>query len=95
MVYAETVIASLNFRENGLDAFIEAVAFYVINRLRHYREESVIDDVPQWLKMTVETMHDKTQFGEYALEMPHYSVTVIAREASYSSPSLIIKTFKK
>ncbi|QJT82263.1 transcriptional regulator ChbR [Kosakonia sp. MUSA4] len=137
MAYVETVIASLNFRENGLDEFIEAVTFYVINRLRHYREEPVMDDVPQWLKSTVETMHDKTQFGENALEnmiqlagksqeyltratrryyrktpmqiineiridfakkqleMTNYSVTDIAWEAGYSSPSLFIKTFKK
>ena len=40
------------------------VTFYVINRLRHYREEQVIDDVPQWLKSTVEKMHDKEQFSE-------------------------------
>ena len=44
------------------------VTFYVINRLRHYREEQVIDDVPQWLKSTVEKMHDKEQFSESALE---------------------------
>ncbi|KIS44819.1 transcriptional regulator ChbR [Kosakonia radicincitans] len=137
MAYVETVIASLNFRENGLDEFIETVTFYVINRLRHYREEPVMDDVPQWLKSTIETMHDKTQFGENALEnmiqlagksqeyltratrryyrktpmqiineiridfakkqleMTNYSVTDIAWEAGYSSPSLFIKTFKK
>lgn len=114
------------------------VTFYVINRLRHYREEQVIDDVPQWLKSTVEKMHDKEQFSESALEnmvaivsqitreyltratqryygktpmqiineirinfakkqleMTNYSVTDIAFEAGYSSPSLFIKTFKK
>lgn len=62
------MIASLNFRGNGLDEFIEVVTFYIINRLRHYREEQVYDDIPQWLKATVEIMHDKTQFGEHALE---------------------------
>ncbi|ECS9432182.1 transcriptional regulator ChbR, partial [Salmonella enterica subsp. enterica serovar Typhimurium] len=88
-------------------------------------------------KATVEIMHDKTQFGEHALEnmvrlsaksqeyltratrryysktpmqiineirinfakkqleMTNYSVTDIAYEAGYSSPSLFIKTFKK
>jgi len=137
MSYVETVIASLNFRESGLDEFIEVVTFYVINRLRHHREEQVIDDTPQWLKATVEAMHDKTQFAENALEnmvrlsgksqeyltrstqryfsktpmqiineirinfakkqleMTNYSVTDIAWEAGYSSPSLFIKTFKK
>lgn len=122
---------------NGLDEFIEVVTFYIINRLRHYREEQVYDDIPQWLKATVEIMHDKTQFGEHALEnmvrlsaksqeyltratrryysktpmqiineirinfakkqleMTNYSVTDIAYEAGYSSPSLFIKTFKK
>lgn len=137
LTYIETVIASLNFRGNGLDEFIEVVTFYIINRLRHYREEQVYDDIPQWLKATVEIMHDKTQFGEHALEnmvrlsaksqeyltratrryysktpmqiineirinfakkqleMTNYSVTDIAYEAGYSSPSLFIKTFKK
>lgn len=137
LTYIETVIASLNFRGNGLDEFIEVVTFYIINRLRHYREEQVYDDIPQWLKTTVEIMHDKTQFGENALEnmvrlsaksqeyltratrryysktpmqiineirinfakkqleMTNYSVTDIAYEAGYSSPSLFIKTFKK
>ncbi len=137
LTYIETVIASLNFRGNGLDEFIEVVTFYIINRLRHYREEQVYDDIPQWLKATVEIMHDKTQFGENALEnmvrlsaksqeyltratrryysktpmqiineirinfakkqleMTNYSVTDIAYEAGYSSPSLFIKTFKK
>ncbi|ECC1649748.1 transcriptional regulator ChbR [Salmonella enterica subsp. arizonae] len=137
LTYIETVIASLNFRGNGLDEFIEVVTFYIINRLRHYREEQVYDDIPQWLKATVEIMHDKSQFGENALEnmvrlsaksqeyltratrrfysktpmqiineirinfakkqleMTNYSVTDIAYEAGYSSPSLFIKTFKK
>ncbi|SQJ42582.1 Chitobiose-specific regulator ChbR AraCfamily [Salmonella enterica] len=137
LTYIETVIASLNFRGNGLDEFIEVVTFYIINRLRHYREEQVYDDIPQWLKATVEIMHDKTQFGDNALEnmvrlsaksqeyltratrryysktpmqiineirinfakkqleMTNYSVTDIAYEAGYSSPSLFIKTFKK
>lgn len=68
LTYVETVISSLNFRETGLEEFVEMVTFYVINRLRHYREEQVIDDVPQWLKSTVEKMHDKEQFSESALE---------------------------
>ncbi|EPJ7335958.1 transcriptional regulator ChbR [Citrobacter amalonaticus] len=137
LTYVETVIASLNFRDTGLEEFVEVVTFYIINRLRHYREEQVLDDIPQWLKATVETMHDKAQFGENALEnmvslsaksqeyltratqryysktpmqlineirinfakkqleMTNYSVTDIAYEAGYSSPSLFIKTFKK
>ncbi|EKS1612752.1 transcriptional regulator ChbR, partial [Escherichia coli] len=137
LTYVETVISSLNFRETGLKEFVEMVTFYVINRLRHYREEQVIDDIPQWLKSTVEKMHDKEQFSESALEnmvtlsaksqeyltratqryygktpmqiineirinfakkqleMTNYSVTDIAFEAGYSSPSLFIKTFKK
>ncbi|ENU0858395.1 transcriptional regulator ChbR, partial [Citrobacter amalonaticus] len=68
LTYVETVIASLNFRDTGLEEFVEVVTFYIINRLRHYREEQVLDDIPQWLKATVETMHDKAQFGENALE---------------------------
>lgn len=68
LTYVETVISSLNFRETGLEEFVEMVTFYVINRLRHYREEQVIDDVPQWLKSTVEKMHDVGCASESALE---------------------------
>ncbi|MGQ7174213.1 transcriptional regulator ChbR, partial [Escherichia sp. R-CC3] len=50
------------------------------NRLRHYREEQVIDDVPQWLKSTVEKMHDKEQFSESALEN---MVTLSAKSQEY------------
>lgn len=135
--YIESVIASLNFRESEFDEFIEVVSFYVINRLRHFREEQTQDVIPQWLKTTVEEMHDKHKFGEGALEnmvalsgksqeyltratqrfysktpmqiindirinfamkqleITNYSVTDIAYESGYSSPSLFIKTFKK
>lgn len=69
MTWIETVIASLNFRDNEFDEFIETVTFYVMNRLRHHREEQqVSDDIPQWLRSTVELMHDKGQFSENALE---------------------------
>ncbi|EEK2597357.1 AraC family transcriptional regulator, partial [Salmonella enterica subsp. enterica serovar Kentucky] len=34
-------------------------------------------------------------FAKKQLEMTNYSVTDIAYEAGYSSPSLFIKTFKK
>ena len=138
MTWIETVIASLNFRDNEFDEFIETVTFYVMNRLRHHREEQqVTDDIPQWLRSTVELMHDKSQFSENALEnmvslsgksqeyltratqryyrktpvqiineirinfakkqleITNYSVTDIAYESGYSSPSLFIKTFKK
>ncbi|OUK77912.1 transcriptional regulator ChbR [Enterobacter hormaechei] len=51
MTWIETVIASLNFRDNEFDEFIETVTFYVMNRLRHHREEQqVVDDIPQWLR---------------------------------------------
>lgn len=66
--YVETVIFLLNFCETGLEEFVEMVTFYVINCLRYYCEEQVIDDVLQWLKSTVEKMHDKEQFSELALE---------------------------
>ncbi|XWJ89387.1 transcriptional regulator ChbR [Phytobacter ursingii] len=68
LAYIESVIASLNFRDSELDEFIENVTFHVINRLRHYREQQEADCIPQWLKMTVEGMHDKHRFGENALE---------------------------
>lgn len=66
--YVELVIASPSFREAEFDGFTELVSSYVINRLRHYREEPVIDVIPQWLKNTVEAIHDKLEFGEGALE---------------------------
>ena len=135
--YIESVIASLNFRDSEFDEFIEVVTFYIVNRVRHYREEQTQDVVPQWLKTAVENMHDKNKFGEAALEnmvamsgksqeyltratqrfygktpmqmindirinfamkqleITNYSVTDIAYESGYSSPSLFIKTFKK
>lgn len=135
--YIESVIASLNFRDSEFDEFIEVVSFAIINRMRHFREEQPVDVVPQWLKTTVEVMHDKNKFGENALEnmvalsgksqeyltratqrfysktpmqiindirinfamkqleITNYSVTDIAYESGYSSPSLFIKTFKK
>lgn len=62
------MIFLLNFCETGLEEFVEMVTFYVINCLRYYCEEQVIDDVLQWLKSTVEKMHDKEQFSELALE---------------------------
>lgn len=68
------MIASLNFRDNEFDEFIETVTFYVMNRLRHHREEQqVSDDIPQWLRSTVELMHDKGQFSECSGK---YGVTV-------------------
>ncbi|ROP61653.1 AraC family cel operon transcriptional repressor [Enterobacter sp. BIGb0383] len=135
--YIESVIASLHFRDSEFDEFIEQVTFYVINRLRHHREEPVQDAIPSWLKATVEVMHDNAKFGDGALEtmvrlsgksqeyltracqryyaktpmqiindiridfakkqleITNYSVTDIAYDAGYSSPSLFIKTFKK
>ena len=66
--YIESVIASLNFRDNEFDEFIEVVTFYIMNRLRHHREETAQDTIPLWLKTTVEEMHDKLKFGENAIE---------------------------
>ncbi|MGP7972719.1 transcriptional regulator ChbR [Proteus mirabilis] len=135
--YIESVISSLNFRHTEFNEFIEIVTFNVVNRLRHYREDRIEDDVPLWLKDAIDGMHDKSRFGENALanmvqlsgksqeyltratrryydktpmqiihdirinfakkqlEITNYSVTDIAFDAGYSSPSLFIKTFKK
>ncbi|MEX9252445.1 transcriptional regulator ChbR [Pseudenterobacter timonensis] len=69
LTWIETVIASLNFRDSEFDEFIETVTFYVMNRLRHYRDDQRQgEDIPQWLRTVVELMHDKNQFGENALE---------------------------
>ncbi|MEY1578520.1 transcriptional regulator ChbR [Providencia manganoxydans] len=140
MAYIESVIASLNFRENEFNEFnefIEIVTFNVVNRLRHYREKKVQDDTPQWLKNTIEEMHEIAMFNENALEnmiaitgksqeyltratkryygktpmqiinsirinfakkqleITNYSITDIAFESGYSSPSLFVKKFKE
>ncbi|EGT3587595.1 transcriptional regulator ChbR [Proteus mirabilis] len=135
--YIESVISSLNFRHTEFNEFIEIVTFNVVNRLRHYRDDRIEDDIPLWLKDVIDGMHDKSRFGENALanmvqlsgksqeyltratrryydktpmqiihdirinfakkqlEITNYSVTDIAFDAGYSSPSLFIKTFKK
>nr|EHZ7766124.1 transcriptional regulator ChbR [Providencia rettgeri]EIJ7169266.1 transcriptional regulator ChbR [Providencia rettgeri] len=132
MAYIESVIASLNFRDSEFNEFIELVTFNVVNRLRHYREKSMRDDAPQWLKSTLEEMHDIAMFSERALqnmisitgksqeyltratkryygktpmqiindirinfakkqlEITNYSITDIAFESGYSSPSLFV-----
>lgn len=137
MAYIESVIASLNFRDSEFNEFIELVTFNVVNRLRHYREKSMRDDAPQWLKSTLEEMHDISMFSESALqnmisitgksqeyltratkrfygktpmqiindirinfakkqlEITNYSITDIAFESGYSSPSLFVKKFKE
>lgn len=137
MAYIESVIASLNFRDSEFNEFIELVTFNVVNRLRHYREKSMRDDAPQWLKSTLEEMHDISMFSERALqnmisitgksqeyltratkryygktpmqiindirinfakkqlEITNYSITDIAFESGYSSPSLFVKKFKE
>lgn len=137
MHYIESVIASLNFRNGGLNEFLELLTFYIVNHLRHHREAETLPDIPEWLTRTVEFMHDKAYFSDNALpnmvklsgksqeyltratqryygrtpmqlineiridfarkqlEITNYSVTDIAFEAGYSSPSLFIKTFKK
>ncbi|EPG4007272.1 transcriptional regulator ChbR [Providencia stuartii] len=137
MAYIESVIASLNFRDSEFNEFIEVVTFNVVNRLRHYRESKVYDDTPQWLKNTIEEMHEIAMFNENALEnmvtitgksqeyltratkrycgktpmqiineirinfakkqleITNYSITDIAFESGYSSPSLFVKKFKE
>ncbi len=65
--YIESVISSLNFRHTEFNEFIEIVTFNVVNRLRHYREDRIEDDIPLWLKDAIDGMHDKSRFGENAL----------------------------
>ncbi|MGD8106731.1 transcriptional regulator ChbR [Pantoea sp. FN0302] len=135
--YIETMVSSLNFRNGEFNEFLEMVTFYIVNRLRHYRETEAITHIPPWLETTVEKMHDKAWFGDNALanmvaisgksqeylnratqryygktpmqiineiridfakkqlEITNYSVTDIAFESGYSSPSLFIKNFKR
>lgn len=135
--YIEAMVSSLNFRNGEFNEFLEMVTFYIINRLRHYRETEASTHIPDWLAATVEKMHDKVWFSDNALanmvalsgksqeyltratqryygktpmqiindiridfakkqlEITNYSVTDIAFESGYSSPSLFIKNFKR
>lgn len=137
LAYIELVIASLNFRNGEFNEFLEMVTFYVVNRIHHHRESEMATDIPAWLKVAIERMHDKSQFGDKALsnmveisgksqeyltratqrhygktpmqiineiridfarkqlEITNYSVTDIAFDSGYSSPSIFIKNFKK
>ena len=68
MAYIESVVSSPQFREDDFAEFLETLTFYVISRIRHYKEENDGgDDIPQWLKNTLAGMHDKAMFGERAL----------------------------
>jgi AraC family cel operon transcriptional repressor len=46
---------------------LELLTFYVTNRINHHKESETNDDIPQWLKTTIDKMHDKPMFGERAL----------------------------
>ena len=53
MAYIESVVNSPQFREDDFAEFLETLTFYVISRIRHYKEENDGgDDIPQWLKNT-------------------------------------------
>nr|EIL1981304.1 transcriptional regulator ChbR [Providencia rettgeri] len=80
MAYIESVIASLNFRDSEFNEFIELVTFNVVNRLRHFREKSMRDDAPQWLKSTLEEMHDIAMFSESALQN---MITITGKSQEY------------
>lgn len=68
LAYIESVVSSPQFREDDFAEFLETLTFYVISRIRHYKEENDGgDDIPQWLKNTLAGMHDKAMFGERAL----------------------------
>ncbi len=54
-------MGSTNLSTSGDDAYYKP--FHAITA------KSRFDDIPQWLKATVEIMHDKTQFGEHALKI--------------------------
>lgn len=68
LTYIESIIASLDFRDNEFDEFNKLLTFYIVNHLQHYKEQVEDDDIPVWLRRTVKEMHDKAMFGENALE---------------------------
>ena len=65
--YIEAMVSSLNFKNGEFNEFLEMVTFYIVNRLRHYRESEAITHIPRWLELTIEQMHDKTRFSDNAL----------------------------
>ena len=40
MAYIESVVSSPQFREDDFAEFLETLTFYVISRIRHYKEET-------------------------------------------------------
>ncbi|WP_425542600.1 hypothetical protein, partial [Roseibium denhamense] len=52
----------------GVDPEVDVAARVLGGQQEQLRAEPVADVTPQWLKNTVEAMHDKLKFGEGALE---------------------------
>lgn len=67
LAYIESAISSLHFMQSEFTEFIETLTFYVVNRIRHFREVDQEDTVPEWLKKTIEAMHEKVMFADNAL----------------------------
>ncbi|CAM3401766.1 MULTISPECIES: transcriptional regulator ChbR [Yersinia] len=65
--YIESAISAAHVQEDEITELLELLTFYVTNRISHYKETAPSDDIPQWLKNTVDKMHDNSQFGERAL----------------------------
>lgn len=67
LAYIESVISSLDLHEGESDEFNELLTFYIVNRLRHYKEVQTSVDTPKWLSALVKDMHNKNMFGDNAL----------------------------
>ncbi|AUQ42865.1 transcriptional regulator ChbR [Yersinia ruckeri] len=65
--YIESAISAAHVQDDELTELLELLTFYVTNRICHYKETAPNDDIPLWLKTTVDKMHDKSQFSEKAL----------------------------
>jgi len=65
--YIEAAITAPHFRGDELTELLELLTFYVTNRITHHKECEENDDIPLWLKTSVDKMHDKSMFGEKAL----------------------------
>ncbi|CND84091.1 DNA-binding transcriptional regulator ChbR [Yersinia nurmii] len=65
--YIESAISAAHVQEDEITELLELLTFYVTNRISHYKETAPSDDIPLWLKNTVDKMHDNSQFGERAL----------------------------
>ncbi|MGL4826918.1 MAG: transcriptional regulator ChbR [Vibrionaceae bacterium] len=65
--YIESLLISPLFREENMTEFLDVLTFAAMDRIRHYKEPVVSEEVPQWLHDVVEAMHRRQYFAKNAL----------------------------